>query len=233
MKKSLAIVLPVYNPQPEWHYNIEKRFNALKSLLDEYEVSLFVVNDGSNLHVENDQIQWLKTQVPELTFLNYPENKGKGYALRFAIEQITSDFIMYTDNDFPFQNESMLDVASKLMDFDIVVGVKNDQYYNQLPAQRKFVSKSLRRLIKIVFPKMITSDTQCGLKAMNIYGKKIFLQTTINRYLFDLEFIYSAGKAGLKCCTVPVELREGIQFSKMNNKILMHEFKNFLKILMK
>jgi glycosyltransferase involved in cell wall biosynthesis len=229
----LTIVLPVYNPQPEWYLNIEHRFKELKSLLKDFSLSLIIINDGSKVEINKEQISWLKSTIYELSYLEYSENQGKGYALRHAISQVKSDFVMYTDNDFPFQNSSMIEVASRLESYDLVVGIKNENYYNQLPAQRKFISKSLRRLIKIVFPKMITSDTQCGLKAMNSKGKDIFLQTTINRYLFDLEFIYNAGKAGLKCCTVPVELREGIQFSTMNNKVLIHEFKNFLKILVK
>ena len=95
------------------------------------------------------------------------------------------------------------------------------------------VSKILQRFIKILFPSLPVSDTQCGLKGMNEKGKNIFLQTKINRYLFDLEFILYSSKNHLKIRAIPVELREGIVFGRMNYKILLHESKNLWNILRK
>ena len=77
-------------------------------------------------------------------------------------------------------------------------------------------------------------DTQCGLKAFNQKGKNIFLETTINRYLFDLEFVYLASNAeDIKIIPVNVQLKPGVVFSKMNFKVLRSELMSFIGIVRK
>ena len=88
-------------------------------------------------------------------------------------------------------------------------------------------------MIRFIFPSLLTSDTQCGLKAMNKKGKEVFLKTTINRYLFDLEFVFLLKRNSIKAAISELTLRDGLTFSEMNNRILFHEFKNFLKIIFK
>ena len=91
------------------------------------------------------------------------------------------------------------------------------------------ISKFLRLIVR-TFLRIPTDDTQCGLKGFTRKGKEIFMQTTIDRYLFDLEFIFIAARKKAVLKTVQVELREGIQLSHMRWNILLQEFGNFLKI---
>ena len=81
--------------------------------------------------------------------------------------------------------------------------------------------------------KLKVNDTQAGLKGFRREVKPLFLMTTINRYLFDLEFIYLLSKQKeLKVEGHPITLRPGITFSKMNRKILFQEARNFMNIWM-
>lgn len=81
---------------------------------------------------------------------------------------------------------------------------------------------------------MPVTDTQCGLKGFNALGKVAFLQTTINRYLFDFEFIYRiCHQQNLQFRTVDVQLKENVQFSKMRVKILLQESFNLMRVLMR
>jgi hypothetical protein len=90
----------------------------------------------------------------------------------------------------------------------------------------------LRLLIRF-FIQIPTDDTQCGLKGFNIKGKEVFLSTSIDRYLFDLEFIFLAAKKKLTIQKVPVQLKKGIVLSKSNFGILSTELFNFLKIFLR
>ena len=65
-----------------------------------------------------------------------------------------------------------------------------------------------------------TDDTQCGLKGFNQVGREVFLSTTIQRYLFDLEFIFLAAQKNLRIATEEVQLRPDVILSKMNWKKL-------------
>jgi hypothetical protein len=81
---------------------------------------------------------------------------------------------------------------------------------------------------------MKITDTQCGIKGFNKLGRAVFLQTTIDRYLFDLEFIFLASqKKELRLKPVEVHLKPNILFRAMDYRILLTEGKNFFKVLLK
>ena len=62
--------------------------------------------------------------------------------------------------------------------------------------------------------------------------KPVFLKTQIDRYLFDLEFIYLLSRMkNTRILPVKVKLRDGVEFSKVRLNILTGEFRNFLKVL--
>lgn len=228
MSASLSVILPCYNPSAEWLHRIEKNVLLLNTSIQNFE--LMIVNDGSTKSFDETDVKVLPQKFPFVKFITYSENKGKGFALREGVKNATGDLIIYTDVDFPYTHESFLKVFSALKEGnDVAVGVRSKDYYTQLPATRVKISKLLRWFIKN-FLNIPTDDTQCGLKGFNQKGKKVFLQTKINRYLFDLEFIFLAAKQKLKIKTMEVDLRPEVQLSKMNWKILMTEFGNFLRV---
>ena len=226
----IDIVLPVYNPLPGWEAIVVQRFQSLLARLPQLTFTLTVVNDGS-LKLEKEAVEKLKSKIPEVRWLSYAENKGKGYALRQGVMLADGDYIVYTDIDWPYTEDSMVTLIDELTGgADVVIGVRDEAYYKQLPAARMRISKWLRafngRLLKLK-----VNDTQAGLKGFHILYKPVFLRTTINRYLFDLEFIYLLSRhKDINMVSLPIQLREGITFSKMNRKILLQEAMNFLKI---
>ena len=114
---------------------------------------------------------------------------------------------------------------------DIALGYREQDYYASVPWFRKGLSELLRFVLKTMLRFPIT-DTQCGLKGMNQKGKEIFLQTTINRFMVDMDFIKRAVRANdVKVETVVVKLRPDVVFSKMGPAVLIREGINFLKVL--
>jgi hypothetical protein len=71
------------------------------------------------------------------------------------------------------------------------------------------------------------------LKGFNQRGKEIFMQTSINRYLFDLEFVFLSARKKAIIKTIEVQLRPEVTLSTMNWKILLQEGGNFLKIFLR
>jgi glycosyltransferase involved in cell wall biosynthesis len=227
----LTILLPCYNPLPGWIENVIAKFNNIKTQIPG--TKLVIINDGSeNLTPPKNFIPF--NSMSDVLLLSYPANRGKGYALREGIKAAESDFIIYTDIDFPYTYDSFLKLYSTLLkeNSDVAIGIRGEEYYRHLPKARVRISKLLKWFIK-TFLRIPIADTQCGLKGMNQKGKQIFLRTTIDRYLFDLEFVFLAARNKLKIQPVEVELRPEIQLSKMNWKILLQEFGNFLKIFVR
>lgn len=226
------IVLPCYNPNATWH---EELLDFNEFIKKHYDVNYIVVNDGSSVGNIQEQIAILKEKNLCVSYISYTKNMGKGYALREGVKVATSDYIIYTDIDFPFTNESTAAVMDILVKSkaDVVAGYRDQLYYQKkMSGFRKLLSKAFRFFMRAIL-KMKVSDTQCGLKGFNKRGKEKFLATKINRYLFDFEFIYLSGKdTTVKIEAVPVQLKDNVVFSKMKFKILVQESFNLLSVLL-
>jgi glycosyltransferase involved in cell wall biosynthesis len=232
MSVNIDIVLPCYNPNDKWYVELSNFHQFIK---DQYRVNFIVVNDGSSTLKIPGQIELLKEAGIEVNYLSYVKNMGKGYALRHGVAASKSEFIVYTDVDFPFTNQSVKEVIDLLVsgNFDVVAGYRSENYYEHTMSPfRKSLSKTFRSFMKNVLG-MTVSDTQCGLKGFNKRGRTKFLSTRINRYLFDFEFIYVSSKdTSVKIGTTAVQLKENIVFSKMRFKILIQEMFNLFYILL-
>jgi len=229
---TVDIVLPCYNPNENWHAELLKFNDFVKGKFD---ANYIVVNDGSKSKSLQNQINILIEHQIKVQFISYDTNMGKGFALRKGVSSASSDFIVYTDIDFPFKNESTLRVIQTLCvgQCDVVAGYRSEEYYqNKMSGFRKLLSKSFRFFIKDILNLPI-SDTQCGLKGFNKTGRELFLKTTINRYLFDFEFIYRSCKnKNIRVLTVPAELKDNVIFSRMKIKILVQETFNLISVLL-
>ncbi len=231
---NVSLILPCYNPPQDWERNVYTNYTAFCTLINE-PVELVIVTDGVSDTIVGEQLIYLQQNIPTLKLVQYAENKGKGYALRRGVAVAKGKIIIYTDIDFPYTIESMYAIYSGLANKqqDIAIGVKNDSYYTHIPPVRKGISQLLRFMTRI-FLSLPVTDTQCGLKGFTSEVKNIFLQTSINRYLFDLEFIrnsYRSKKYRIK--PIPVALNENVHFRKMNYRILLPELLNFAILLTK
>jgi glycosyltransferase involved in cell wall biosynthesis len=233
-KDSIDIILPCYNPPKNWEKEIVANYIILSELLNLHEINIIIVNDGSLHNTTKEEVGYLTENIPSFTYISYTENKGKGYALRKGVEKSTAKYTIYNDIDFPYTNESIFQVFTLLSkNIDIVVGNRGETYYKDVPTVRILISKLLRTFNKI-FLGMKIYDTQCGLKGFNAKGRKVFLQTKINRYLFDLEFVYlGSNNKDISIKPVSVTLKEGIIFSKMNMNVLRQEGWAFVQLVMK
>lgn len=232
---SVDVVIPFYNPPAGWESFLIAQFQALKTKLGIEELRLILVDDGS----DNKQVisegyrHLLASGIPIITFEVSP-NKGKGFALRQGVAASNAQFTLYTDVDLPYTTNSMKAVFEALLDgHDIAMGYRQKDYYASVPWFRKSLSELFRYILRKLLKFPIT-DTQCGLKGMNSIGRSLFLQTKINRFLVDMEFIkLTTKRKSIKVTPVVVQLRDGVQFSKMGTGVLIQEAFNFVKLLLR
>jgi glycosyltransferase involved in cell wall biosynthesis len=228
------IIVPCYNPPLDWETALAARMEQLNTLMPENAApfGLIVVNDGSKTNVSAANFQQLATLIPTVKVISYDQNRGKGYALREGVKASSADFHVVTDMDFPYTNDSMVQIVSTLRaQGGIVVGNRDVDYYERVPFFRRKLSQFFRLVLRYVLRQPI-DDSQCGLKGFDHAGRDLFLSTTIDRFLFDLEFLMLA-KNKVKVTPVKVTLRDGVVFSKVGLKTLWIEGLNFLQILMK
>ena len=198
---------------------------------DSTDINMILVNDGSNKDL-SESLNVLQKNYP-LTVISNQENMGKGYSIRKAISIAQADFIIFTDVDFPYTTDSFTKIFDELQygQCHVALGIRDENYYDQIPSARKRISKMLKGLNQRLM-QLVTSDTQCGLKGMTQNGKDYLLRTTQNRYLIDLEFIKLISndpKVNVKL--VSVELRIGVTFSKVPFGKILSESLAYTKVL--
>jgi hypothetical protein len=69
------------------------------------------------------------------------------------------------------------------------------------------------------------------LKGFNAAGREVFLQTNVNRYLFDLEFIQKASKTELRMIAKDVMLKPDVVLPSPSLMVLLKELNNFVRLL--
>ena len=228
MDRTLDIVLPCYNPSSGWEEKVLDSIREIRRKIDGV-VHLTLVNDGSSIELA-PAIKKLEETLTDFTYIHQVPNGGKGKALRTGIRSTLSDRIIFTDIDFPYTTDSLLEIFHHLVDYDVVIGIRDASYYDNIPFRRKWISKILKQVNKILL-RLPSADTQGGLKGMNEKGRAVFLETGIDRYLIDLDFLKRVGKRKLRFKECVVQLKKGIEVSEMGYRILIDELSNFIQIL--
>ena len=230
------LILPFYKPHEGWLNHLFESVTALRQTLNGRGSTLRVIlaNDGSPESCYPDEaLDAIRAAADEFIFSTYDVNHGKGYCLRHAVQKADGDIQLYTDGDFPFGWQCAAEAFDRLnAGADVVMGVRGADYGKALHPLRKIISRGVRRLNRFLLgmPERYL-DTQAGMKGFRGAGKQAFLDTTVDTFLFDTEFILLAWDRGLRIDTIPLTLRPGLSFSKMGWRVLFRELGHFLRIM--
>lgn len=228
----LDLVIPCCNPPEGWAAQMIADYWELQDMMPETGIQLILVNDGSVRNVTHAHFRQLEEGIPGVRIINHPVNRGKGYAVRLGVAVATGDYQVCTDFDFPFGVKAVKQAFEQLLHgSDVVAGIRGEQYVKLLPRKRKVIT-TVNRFMNRYLLHLPVADAQAGLKGFNSKGRREFLATRINGFLYDSEFVHRAGKnKSLKIRTIPIVCRPGICFSEFRSKVLLREFLNFIAIL--
>lgn len=230
----LEIVQPLFNPRDNWVEKYIERYEELQTIFSEINIRIVFVNDGSTQNFDKQVETVLHEKIKNLKIISYAKNMGKGFAVRKGVEQTESAFVLYTDYDFPYEMSCLYKTYQELKGGkDVVIGTRTNEYHSHLGFKRKLVSRACIFLNK-VFLKISVKDTQSGLKGFSSIGKELMLDTKINQFLFDTEFVCKAYQnKNIKVSTVEIRLREGVKFTRVSLITILNETKNFISILIR
>ena len=149
---------------------------------------LIVVNDGSNTRF--DPIFSQIAQIDRVTVLSYPENHGKGYALKSAFSYCAEhfaneDILVTADCD---GQHSILDVlavceAAAAHPDACVLGCRDFSQEN-VPVRSRSGNTNMLRLLRLMYGIRI-SDSQTGLRAFTVGTAQQFLQVSGDRFEYE------------------------------------------------
>ncbi len=228
----LAIILPIYNPPENWENNLIHTLSELENELGTMNYFLVIVNDGSTKRMDDEKIKRIQEHHNNVLYYSYPDNKGKGFAVRYGLNHTEADFYIYTDFDFPFGYHAVKDTFAIFQNSstNLVIGKRGREYFSVLPFKRRLISKGLRSINYLISGFRII-DTQAGLKGLDNKAKAVFQTTRINSFIFELEFLLKCLKKKLSYRFIEVKPRADIIFSDFGIKTIKKEITNFIKVV--
>jgi dolichyl-phosphate beta-glucosyltransferase len=202
---SISIVIPAYNEANRLMESLDRIVTFMDAQHPDYEI--VVVDDGST-DVTATLVRERIARYPKLRLEAYPNNRGKGYAIRYGVERARGEIILFSDADL----STPIDELDKLLPLlhagnDIVIGTRahpeSDVRVRQ-PFYRDRGGKLFNRIVRfMLLPDL--NDTQCGFKLFrSATVLPLFSELYVNRFAFDVELLYLAAQRGLRIAEVPV-----------------------------
>ena len=203
MKKSLTVVVPIYNEEK----NIEELIDSLAKVCKTKFVVLFI-DDKSN----DSTLQVLHKCLQNKSFLNYKivlkeVNEGKTSCIRVAIPHITTSHFVILDADMelnPNEIVSMWEVI-KSNKGNSVFGYRSFRSHSSFTFRYVLGNRILSFVYGMLFNQVIT-DLMCGYKLLPTKWLENY-EWRLNRFGVELELACLLWKKGIRPFEIEVEYR--------------------------
>jgi dolichyl-phosphate beta-glucosyltransferase len=219
MKPDVSIVIPAYNESSR----ISQPLGIILSYIRDNKLNaeVIVVDDGSSDDTSQvaerafAAVPGVSTQV-----IRYEPNRGKGFAVKTGLLAANADVALFTDADLstPIEEMSKLIDPIKAGEYDVAFGsraIDRSLIGTHQPWRREQGGKVMNLIIRTMSG-LPFSDTQCGFKAFNMLKFRPLLELmTIDRFGFDVEFLFVAQHNGLRSAEIPVRWND-VEGSKVS-----------------
>jgi dolichyl-phosphate beta-glucosyltransferase len=200
--------MPAFDEQDRLGTSIPKILSYLRD--ERLDAELIVVDDGSK-DVTKTAAEAACAEFPEIPskIIRYEENRGKGYAVKTGLLAADADIALFTDADLSTPIEEMPKLVEPIEkgEFDVTFGSRaldRSLIGTHQPWRREQGGKVMNLVIKAMSG-LPFADTQCGFKAFNMNKFRPLLDVmTIDRFGFDVEFLFVARYHGLRLDEIPV-----------------------------
>lgn len=216
--KKLVCVVPVYNESDLIVHTIA----GLKKI--KYIDEIVAVNDGS----KDNTLEVLKTL--DISIINLEENRGKGYAMKQAIDNVDYDYIAFIDGDL---GETSIETESLILpvitgEADVTIAKFADRStLTHTKGGFGIVKKFAKSGVKFFTGKEI--DT--SLSGQRVYTKSVIdkMNYIPERYGIEVAMTIQAMNNNFVLKEVPVTMKH--RFSQRNLTGIIHRAKQFRDIL--
>lgn len=217
-KKSVSIVLPVYNERNVIEQVIRSIYNNVCSKLDDVE---FIVTEDGSTDGTKEILEKLAKELP-MTLVMSNERKGYAKAVRDALSLVRKEIVFFLDSDGQHNDSDFWKLIPFIEDFDIVTGYK---YPRSDSAFRLFISRVMNSLIFFIFG-CYFRDINSGFKIFRKQALSILLDKLEGLDFISTELLIKAFLLKMKIAEVPILHYErkfgesrGLPFAKLPMKI--------------
>ena len=219
MKADLSIVIPAFNEESRLGDSVREILAYIKR--EKLSAELIVVDDGSG-DKTSEVAKNACAEFPEIETetIRYEANRGKGYAVKIGLQASSGSVALFSDADL----STPIDELPKLVE-EIQKG-ENDVTFGSRALDRSLIGthqpwrrEQGGRVMNLVIKTMSGLpflDTQCGFKAFDMKKFRPLLDLmTIDRFGFDVEFLFVADYHKLRLKEIPVRWND-VEGSKLS-----------------
>ena len=198
--KKFTIIIPAYNEENRIGYPLSQLCSFISETKFPWEIIVSIDgNDGTESIV--------KETMREFSFVRLSKGKGrdgKGNAIKRAVSIASGDYFILMDSDNSISIKDILTVVPEIVDNDAVILERYSLPTNQIPFDRKLVSRGFNLLVQSTLGIRV-KDTQSGYKILKAgYARKAFNSITVTNAFYDVALLYKIRKLGGKIKEKPV-----------------------------
>lgn len=208
MRPELSIIVPAFDEEERLGASIRTILRFMRELSGSCE--LIVVDDGSRDRTAEVAAEACSEFAGAATkVVRYDENRGKGFAVRTGLLEASGEIALFSDADLSTPIEEVDKLIDPIKDgsFDVTFGSRaldRSLIGTHQPWRREQGGKVFNLIVRLMTG-MPFWDTQCGFKAFRLEKFAPLLPLMkIDRFGFDVEFLYVARLHGLRLLEVPV-----------------------------
>ena len=237
----ISIIIPALNEAAKIKYDILAAAAFIRRRFSSGEV--IVIDDGS----DDDTASVAQAVVVEepvvLHVIRYPQNRGKGFAVRTGIQTSRGDWVMFADSGLCIPYDNAMLGLNQLQNNDCQLAHGSRKREDSFIEQQHLKTRRLPSILLPLFlrwymgiPRYLT-DTQCGFKIYNgDIARELYNAAIVDGFMFDVEIIVRALRRGYTICEFPVTWSADpdtrLQISRMPMQMLkeLHRIKHELHL---
>lgn len=199
----LSIVIPVYNEETVVEKSVRETLHFFSQQPPSWE--LIIVNDGST-DATRKILSVLQQRDARVRVITFPENRGKGAAVREGLKNSTGDYMLFFDTDLSTPLSEFPKFWNKKDEHTVLIGsrtVKGADINKHQRWIREMAGKLGNLLTRLLLP-LPYRDTQCGFKLYPGSFRSLLHLSKINGAVFDIEWLLIAQENGFTIQEIPV-----------------------------
>ena len=215
-KTKISVIIPVYNEER----TVEKLLD--KVLAINLNLEIILVDDAStdeSIKIVLDKRN--KEQLTNLKLIRHEKNKGKGYAIRTGLKEVTGKIVIIQDADLEYDPEDYYELIKPIEsgEYKVVYGSRNLRKENIKRKDANYYGNKLLTFVSnVLYGARITDEATCykvfetkAIKSLNLKCK---------RFEFCPEVTAKVRKKGYKIKELPIsyEPRSIAEGKKINWK---------------
>lgn len=208
MIPTISIIVPAYEEQARLGDSVRQILAYIER--EKLSAELIVVDDGSKDNTAEiaESAAGHYSDLPTKV-IRYETNRGKGYAVKTGLLAARAALAVFSDADLSTPIEELPKLVEPIQagEYDVTFGSRaldRRLIGEHQPWRREQGGKVMNLIIKTMSG-LPFADTQCGFKAFNMKKFRPLLEKmTIDRFGFDVEFLFVAAYHKLRLKEIPV-----------------------------